>query len=219
MTEPKIVQKLNARQRKFVREYLKDYNATQAYIRAGYSAKSAPVNGFRLLEHEGVKAAIARKTIKAEKKAEISREEVLATYAQIARATITDVLSFGVRENAGLDQLLKVVRGLPTTPPAVIAALEAAIASETFVTLKNSGDLPPEVRAAISEVSKGKDGSIRVKFHSKTEALAKIGQHFGMFKEIVKHEGEVAVTSGFDMVQEAMARKKARETADKAGLN
>jgi len=40
---------LTARQERFVDEYLVDLNATQAAIRAGYSAKSAHVEGSRLL--------------------------------------------------------------------------------------------------------------------------------------------------------------------------
>lgn len=50
---------LNPKQQRFVDEYLKDPVATQAAIRAGYSAKSAHSCGPRLLENAGVKEAIA----------------------------------------------------------------------------------------------------------------------------------------------------------------
>ena len=50
--------KLTARQERFVDEYLLDLNATQAAIRAGYSAKTAHSCGPRLLENAGVAAAI-----------------------------------------------------------------------------------------------------------------------------------------------------------------
>jgi phage terminase small subunit len=40
---------LTARQERFVDEYLVDLNAKQAAIRAGYSPKSAHVEGSRLL--------------------------------------------------------------------------------------------------------------------------------------------------------------------------
>lgn len=219
MTEPKIVQKLNARQRKFVTEYLKDYNATAAYVRAGYSEKTANASAHKLLVHAGIQAALANKTSKAEKKAEVTRAEVLATYTQIARANVTDVLTFGVRDNAELAELHRVLKGMSATPDGVLDALQKAIRSQSFVTLKNSDDLPPEIKAAIAEVSQGKDGTVRVKFHSKTDALAKIGQHFGMFKEIVKHEGEVAVTSAFDTVHEAFQKKQARDKAPAKDVN
>ena len=50
---------MTPKQERFVQEYLIDLNATQAAIRAGYSAKDADVAGPRLLGNVGVKAAIA----------------------------------------------------------------------------------------------------------------------------------------------------------------
>lgn len=50
--------KLTEKQRQFVREYLIDLNATQAAIRTGYSAKTAKVQGSRLLTNVAVQAAI-----------------------------------------------------------------------------------------------------------------------------------------------------------------
>lgn len=49
---------MNARQSLFVEEYLKDLNATQAAIRAGYSAKTAESQGSRLLTNVKIKKAI-----------------------------------------------------------------------------------------------------------------------------------------------------------------
>ena len=51
---------LNIKQARFVVEYLKDLNATQAAIRAGYSKKGADVVGSRLLGHTRVASAIAK---------------------------------------------------------------------------------------------------------------------------------------------------------------
>ena len=51
--------KLTARQERFVEEYLIDLNATQAAVRAGYSAKTAHSCGPRLLANAGVAAAIS----------------------------------------------------------------------------------------------------------------------------------------------------------------
>lgn len=49
---------LNAKQTAFVHEYLVDKNATQAAIRAGYSAKTAASLGERLLRNVEIRAAI-----------------------------------------------------------------------------------------------------------------------------------------------------------------
>ncbi len=49
---------MNDKQRRFAEEYLLDSNATQAAIRAGYSAKTAYSQGQRLLSHVEVRRAI-----------------------------------------------------------------------------------------------------------------------------------------------------------------
>ncbi|OHW62180.1 terminase small subunit [Andreesenia angusta] len=51
-------QKFNEKQRTFITEYLKDKNATQAAIRAGYSEKTAYSQGQRLLKKVEIKSAI-----------------------------------------------------------------------------------------------------------------------------------------------------------------
>ncbi|CZX46659.1 MULTISPECIES: terminase small subunit [Enterobacter cloacae complex] len=75
---------LTAQQRLFVAEYLKDGNATQAAIRAGYSKKSAEQIGYQLLQKTSVVQAIAQ-----QQKASIERtlggaDEVLAQMWQLA---------------------------------------------------------------------------------------------------------------------------------------
>lgn len=52
---------LRAKQERFVCEYLKDLNATQAAIRAGYSEKSAGQIGAENLRKPAIKAAIEAK--------------------------------------------------------------------------------------------------------------------------------------------------------------
>ena len=51
---------LTDQQRLFVAEYLKDHNATQAAIRAGYSKKTAEQIGYQLLQKTSVAQAIAQ---------------------------------------------------------------------------------------------------------------------------------------------------------------
>lgn len=53
-----VMKKLTERQKKFCDEYLIDYNATQAAIRAGYNKKTAYSQGQRLLKNVEVKAYI-----------------------------------------------------------------------------------------------------------------------------------------------------------------
>ncbi|WP_336234025.1 terminase small subunit [Enterobacter bugandensis] len=75
---------LTSQQSCFVAEYLKDGNATQAAIRAGYSKKSAEQIGYQLLQKTSVAQAIAQ-----QQKASIARtlgsaDEVLAQMWQLA---------------------------------------------------------------------------------------------------------------------------------------
>jgi phage terminase small subunit len=56
--------KLTPRQKRFIAEYLVDLNATNAAIRAGYSEKTAFVQGPRLLGNVRVASYIAEKTEK-----------------------------------------------------------------------------------------------------------------------------------------------------------
>jgi phage terminase small subunit len=51
---------MNARQQRFVQEYVKDGKAQQAAIRAGFSVKGAHVQATRLLKKVEVQAEIAR---------------------------------------------------------------------------------------------------------------------------------------------------------------
>ncbi|WP_125769540.1 terminase small subunit [Companilactobacillus furfuricola] len=51
---------LNRQQQKFVDEYIKDLNATQAAIRAGYSEKSARVTASKLLTKANIQTAIQK---------------------------------------------------------------------------------------------------------------------------------------------------------------
>lgn len=75
---------LNARQQQFVDEYLVDLNATQAAIRAGYSAKTANVIASENLSKPNIAAAIQVAREKTASRLEVTRERVLAEYAKLA---------------------------------------------------------------------------------------------------------------------------------------
>ena len=73
-------------QRLFVKEYLKDRNATQAAIRAGYSKKTAWCQGQVLLDKPHVQKAIAQEIEQKTKKLDITAERVLSEMARLAFA-------------------------------------------------------------------------------------------------------------------------------------
>lgn len=75
---------LSHKQRCFVDEYLIDLNATQAAIRAGYSAKTAQEQSSRLLSNVMVKAAVAARMKDREKRTGIEQDRVLKELARLA---------------------------------------------------------------------------------------------------------------------------------------
>lgn len=87
--------RLPPKQRKFVQEYLIDLNATQAAIRAGYSARTARSQGQRLLTNVDVQAALQEAMSRREKRTEITADRVLNELAKIAFSDLTDFVEFG----------------------------------------------------------------------------------------------------------------------------
>lgn len=76
---------LTEKQKRFVAEYLIDFNATQAAVRAGYSPKTAKSVGSENLTKPDIAAEIAKAQSKAAKKAEITVQS-LADELEEARA-------------------------------------------------------------------------------------------------------------------------------------
>ena len=81
---PKAVRKLAPMQSVFVQEYLIDLNATQAAIRAGYSAKTAEQQGYQLLQKPSVQAAIAARQKEREQRIAVTADRVLLEAARLA---------------------------------------------------------------------------------------------------------------------------------------
>lgn len=77
---------LTPKQERFVQEYLKDLNATQACIRAGYSAKNAEHIGPELLRKTHVLAAVEKAKKSRSKRLDITLDRVLLELARIAYA-------------------------------------------------------------------------------------------------------------------------------------
>ena len=69
-------------------EYLIDKNATQACVRAGYSAKTANTVGPRLLVNVGIKELISKKLTELEDKAGLTAERVMLEVKAIATSNI-----------------------------------------------------------------------------------------------------------------------------------
>lgn len=84
--------KLTEKQQRFVEEYLIDLNATQAAIRAGYSAKTADVQGSRMLGNVKVQQAVAEAMAARSKRTGVNQDRVVLELAKLAFVKMTDVV-------------------------------------------------------------------------------------------------------------------------------
>ncbi|MFY3460054.1 terminase small subunit [Achromobacter xylosoxidans] len=163
---------LTDKQKRFVEAYLLDPNGKKAAIAAGYSAKTAEVAASRLLRHVEVAAEINRRREVIQIKAGVTPEMVVSELAKLGFSDIRQVIAWRtVDQQAAFD-----AEGDPVELP------------DVEITIKNSEEIAAEAAAAIAEVSRGKDGTLKVKMHDKLGALVRIGQHLGMFRAPVGPE-------------------------------
>lgn len=158
------MQRLTARQQRFVDEYLVDLNATRAAIRAGYSARTADRIGPELLGKTCVSAAIsAAKAARAEK-VRMDSERVLQRLVDMAEADLADLY-----DDQG--NLLH-----PNQWPEVWRQ-GLVVGVETFTVPKGVG---PDGKIEYAEVRK-------VRFADRLRVLELIGKHVnvGAFREQV----------------------------------
>lgn len=180
---------LTPKQRRFVKEYLIDLNATQAAIRAGYSKHCAAEIGAENLRKPQISGEIEKAQAKLAEKTGITAERVLNELALIGFSDPRAVMDWDC----------------------------------TAVTLKRSKDLTRDQAAMVAEVAQTKDG-MRIKLHSKTDALAKLGQHLGLFKDKVEHSGpnggpiQTENVSDIEVARRiAFALEKGKRSMDKEG--
>lgn len=99
---------LTEQQQKFCDEYLIDLNATQAAIRAGYSAKTAAEQSSRLLRIVKVRNQIDKLMAERSKRTGVNQDRVIRELAKIAFVNPNDVINIkdgSVKENANIDDL------------------------------------------------------------------------------------------------------------------
>lgn len=170
--KPAGKKRLTDRQKAFAIEFLKDRNAKQAAIRAGYSAATAENNAYRLMDIDGVREFIDQRTEKIAAKVEVTKERIAAEYARIAFSDMRKVVKWGADMRAIHDKDGKIV------------------GYTSGVGVISSDEIDDDTAAAISEISESVTGGVKVKLHSKTDALYKLGVELGMFKTGLKVDPE-----------------------------
>lgn len=147
---------LTPKQAQFVREYLIDLNATQAAIRAGYSAKTAYSAGQRLLRHVEVAAAVQAAQVKRAERTEITADRVLQEFAKLGFSDIRRIFT---------------PSGQLVDPADMDDEAAAAVQSVEIITRRVPGD-----EKHVEQVHK-------IKLADKIGALTQIGRHLGMFTD------------------------------------
>ncbi len=86
--------KLTNKQKMFCKEYLKDLNATQAAIRAGYSKKTAEVIGFENLRKPKINEQIQKEMDKRSERIKINADDVLEGILKVRdnAMQVTDIM-------------------------------------------------------------------------------------------------------------------------------
>lgn len=84
--------RLNAKQSAFCNEYLVDFNAKQAAIRAGYSPRTAEQQGCKLLSKVKVQEKIAELTAERSSENKATIERIIKELCAIAFTRLTDIV-------------------------------------------------------------------------------------------------------------------------------
>ncbi|MBI6912487.1 terminase small subunit [Pseudomonas juntendi] len=82
---------MTAKRHRFVAEYLKDLNATQAAIRAGYAKKGAKDQAYALMQDPEVAAAIAAAMEERNKRLQVDADYVLQRLTEIDQLDLVDI--------------------------------------------------------------------------------------------------------------------------------
>lgn len=157
---------LNPKQTRFVAEYLVDYNATQAAIRAGYSPRTAQEQGSRLLSHVMVAAAVEAGKSRLLERADLSATRVLEEIRRLALSNVQDL--FDEHGN------LKPIHLLTRDQAACIASLE--------VIKKNA------------EAGDGHMDIVhKLKVWDKTRVLEMAAKHFRLLADVIRVEDDAGL--------------------------
>lgn len=151
---------LNEQQKKFVDEFLVDFNGTQAAIRAGYSQKSAYAQAHALLKKHEIQNLLKSKKRKTAEKLELSQKRVLL---ELTRLAFSDL-----RNYFNADGTPKPITELSDDAAAALASSEIEIRAGKIVKSKKQ----PSVTIS------------RLKLWDKSKAIEMLAKHFHIFDEI-----------------------------------
>lgn len=157
---------MTPKQQRFIAEYRKDLNGTQAAIRAGYSKRTAASIAEELLRKPEIAQAVAEKTQAQLESADLSAERTLEEMRRLAFSNVQDLF-----DDKG-----------DLIPIHLLTREQAASISSLEVIMKNAtaGD--------------GKiDRVLKIKVWDKPKVMEMLGKHFALLTERVHLTAEEAL--------------------------
>lgn len=155
--EPKE-KKLTIKEQLFVREYLKDFNASRAYRDAGYKAKSTRQSAYKLLTYNYIQEKIKDQVEARYKKLEMDGDRVLLELDRIGNSNIQDLFDD--------KNCIKNIKDIPEDLARAISSIEVSEIWEW-----EDGE-----RTQVGE-------KIKVKFWDKPKGLELKGKYHKLFTE------------------------------------
>lgn len=159
----------NPKQSAFCREYVLDYNGTQAAIRAGYSKRTAYSQSFDLLKKPEIQKEIQALESRIENKVIITKDKILRELSLIGFANLADHVT--IDDTTGCVQAI----GIDSLPAGASRAIKK-VKERRVIKSTASGD----------EVL---ESTFEFELHDKQTALVNMGKELGMFRD--KHEIDV----------------------------
>jgi phage terminase small subunit len=210
---------LTDKQRRFVDEYLIDFNATAAYKRAGYKAASETVaasEGFKLLRKPKIAEYLSERQKALQERTEITQDMVLKRWWEIATADPNELVQYRrlcCRHCWGIDNQYQWTESefLKAQSDASENSKEAPDGAGGIgydvnrepnpdcpecggegrgkIHVNDTRRLKGAARLLYAGVKSGKEG-LEVKMQDQAKALENVARHIGMFKNTVELTGK-----------------------------
>ncbi|MGY8856218.1 MAG: terminase small subunit [Pseudomonadales bacterium] len=186
---------LTTKQRLFVDEYIIDFNASKAALRAGYSEKTAYSIGFENLKKPEIENAIDEAIVARTKRMHITQDHVLGLWWQIANADYNELSSvrrvacgycYGDNITMGDDDDAREID--PSREPNPDCGICRGEGSP-HVHIADTSKLSPAAKLVYQGAKETKFG-IEVMTADRMKALDNVARHLGMFKDTVNHVSE-----------------------------
>ena len=167
------------RMKKFVDEYLIDFNATQAAIRAGYSTDTANEQGSQLLARPDIRELVAEGQRAIAERTQTFQDNAVDELKIVGFSNLADFLT--VKDGGIVEQ--KPFNELTKEQTKCIKKIKQTVRSS------HSADGTILHQTAV----------IEIELHDKLKALELLGRHLGMFNDTLRLEGALPLTISFEV--------------------